>query len=102
MAKCIRCKLTVDDDSMMCPLCNGVLVREESEYAEAEKNEKGIYISRSSTYPDVAPALRRTQMIIKIAIFAAVIAEVISVLVNYYTYKGVWWSLSVPTEVFRG
>ena len=102
MAKCIRCKLTVDDDSMMCPLCNGVLVREESEYAEAEKNEKGIYISRSSTYPDVAPALRRTQMIIKIAIFAAVIAEVISVVVNYYTYKGVWWSLIVGLVLAYG
>ncbi len=79
----------------MCPLCNGVLVRDEDEYLEAEKNESGIYVSKSNTYPNVAPALRRIQMAIKIAIFAAVVTEVISVIVNYYTYNGVWWSLIV-------
>ena len=41
-------------------------------------------------------------MIIKIAIFAAVIAEVISVVVNYYTYKGVWWSLIVGLVLAYG
>ena len=95
MAKCIRCKLIIDDDSMICPLCDGVLVRDEEEYKEAEKDESGIYISRSTTYPDVAPALRRIQLVIKIAIFAAVIAGVVSVVVNYYTYTGIWWSLIV-------
>ena len=86
----------------MCPLCNGVLVRDEEEYLEAEKNESGIYISRSTTYPDVAPALRRIQMAIKIAIFAAVVAEVVSIIVNYYTYNGVWWSLIVGLVLAYG
>ena len=86
----------------MCPLCNGVLVRDEEEYREAEKNEKGIYISRSTTYPDVAPALRRMKLIIKIAIFAAVLAEVVSIIVNYYTYSGVWWSLIVGLVLAYG
>jgi hypothetical protein len=102
MASCIRCKLTINDDSMMCPLCNGVLVRDEEEYLEAEKNERGIYISRSITYPSVAPALRRTQLLIKIAIFAAVLAEVVSVIINYYTYNGVWWSLIVGLVLAYG
>ena len=37
MAKCIRCKLEIKDDTMMCPLCNGVLVRDEEEFATAKK-----------------------------------------------------------------
>lgn len=102
MAKCIRCKLNINDDTMMCPLCNGVLVRDEAEFAAAEKNSDGTYVSRSVSYPDVAPALRRMQMAVRIAIFSAVIVAVVAMVVNYYTYKGIMWSLIVALGLAYG
>ena len=102
MAKCIRCKLNINDDTMMCPLCNGVLVRDEAEFAAAEKNSDGTYVSRSVSYPDVAPALRRMQMAVRIAIFSAVIVAVVAMVVNYYTYKGIMWSLIVVLGLAYG
>ncbi len=102
MAKCIRCKLEIKDDTMMCPLCNGVLVRDEEEFATAEKNSDGTYVSRSISYPDVAPALKRMQMAVRIAIFSAVIVAVVAMFVNYYTYKGVMWSLIVALGLAYG
>ena len=102
MAKCIRCKLNINDDTMMCPLCNGVLVRDEAEFAAAEKNSDGTYVSRSVSYPDVAPALKRMQMAVRIAIFSAVIVAVVAMVVNYYTYKGIMWSLIVALGLAYG
>ena len=86
----------------MCPLCNGVLVRDEAEFAAAEKNSDGTYVSRSVSYPDVAPALRRMQMAVRIAIFSAVIVAVVAMVVNYYTYKGIMWSLIVVLGLAYG
>lgn len=92
MAKCIRCKIQIDDDSMMCPLCDGVLVRDDVEYENAIKDKNGIYISRSTTYPDVAPTLRRMKFFIKLAIFLAAVAAVLALVIDYYTSNGISWS----------
>ena len=100
MARCIRCKLNIRDNAVMCPLCNGVLVRGDDEYESVPEGEH--YISKSMTYPDVSFSLRRITFAIKIAIFVAVLIEIAAVIVNYMTYRGVWWALIVGLGLTYG
>lgn len=58
--------------------------------------------SRSVTYPDISQSLRKMQLIIRIAIFSAIVAEVASIIVNYYTFNGVYWSLIVGVGLMYG
>ena len=87
---CKRCNVTILDDAMKCPLCNGVL-----EGADSDKSE-------SLTYPDISTSLRKMQFIIRIVVFLAIIAFVTVVIVNYATFNGVYWSLLVGAELCYG
>jgi hypothetical protein len=87
---CKRCNVTILDDAMKCPLCNGVL-----EGADSDKSE-------SLTYPDISTSLRKMQFIIRIVVFLAIIAFVTVVIVNYATFSGVYWSLLVGAELCYG
>lgn len=99
MSKCIRCKIDILDDAMMCPLCRGVLQKEQdvkpagSVSDEPGSGKKNRYHSLSVSYPDIYPAIRKMQFVKKLSVFVAVLAECILLLINYLTYNGVKWSL---------
>lgn len=117
MTKCNRCNIKILDDALVCPLCRGVLERTEaiSQNALYGSNGKGqddnssegksidmddigmdeieMYESKSVMYPDVKPATKKIKLVIKLFIFISVVVEMILILINYLTYKGVKWSL---------
>lgn len=82
MNKCNRCGVQVMDDSAVCPLCNMVL-QEQEEMPEM----------RTDPYPDIAWKTRKLRRLFRIGMFAALLIEIILVVVNYYTYEGTWWSI---------
>jgi len=122
MTKCNRCNIKILDDSLVCPLCRGVLERTEAIahsaiYHHKNKGDKALevneglvgesdidmddigmdeiemYQSKSVMYPDIKPAMKKMKMVIKLFIFISIVVEGILVLINYLTYKGVKWSL---------
>ena len=82
MNKCKRCKIEIMDDSIVCPLCNGVLERTSDDTSE-----------KSAMYPDVEPAIRKTRFLIKLAIFSSIVVETGLCIINYLTWNGLRWSL---------
>lgn len=110
MSKCERCKIEIVDDSMVCPLCHGVIAvnrkgavlaegvsTEENVEYDPEESERSadaeMYYSHSAMYPDVSPAMRRIKFVIKLVVFLSVLVESALILINYLTYNGVKWSL---------
>lgn len=89
MNKCNKCNIEVLDDSIICPLCNSVL--ETTSKIEEDKMDK--YDSRSIMYPNVSEKQRKINFILKLIVFISIIIELILLLINYLTYKKVWWSL---------
>ncbi len=97
--RCVRCNINIVDDAVKCPLCNGVL----ETIGDEEEETSGVdQMSRSLTYPDVTISTRLMQYIIRGVIFAAIVAEVIVLLVNYLTFNGVYWSLIVGVGLLYG
>lgn len=92
MNRCHRCNVNVLDDSVVCPLCNGVLETDKGEN-KAEQGDMEMYFSHSLMYPDVEPSMRRAKFVIKVFIFLSVVIETILILINYFTYTGLKWSL---------
>lgn len=91
MNRCHRCNINILDDSVVCPLCNGVLETDKNGNAEPEDME--VYPSKSVMYPDIAPSMRKARFVIKIFIFLSVVIELLLVGINYLTYNGLKWSL---------
>ncbi len=89
MNKCKKCNLEILDDSIICPLCSSVLETS----SRIEEDEVGKYDSHSIMYPNVAEKQKKLNLILKIIVFVSVIVELLLVLINYLTYKKVWWSL---------
>ena len=95
--KCIRCNLNIHDETMECPLCHGVL--------EMRLDEESVDISdaaHSVTYPDISSSIKTMQFIIRLVIFAAIVSEIVVMIVNYFTFKGVYWSLIVGVGLIYG
>jgi hypothetical protein len=78
MSRCNRCKIEVRDDIEICPLCKCVL----------EKTE-----NVGNTYPNVRISTKKINLIIRIYIFLAILAEVLLVFINYKTFKETYWSV---------
>lgn len=78
MSKCNRCKITIKDDSLICPLCKGAL-------SETETVQPA--------YPDMFPKLQKMRLAIRIVTFCAIVGVVGLGILNYLTYQGVRWSL---------
>lgn len=93
MSKCNRCNLNIVDDTLMCPLCNGILVMDKDMSNQPEAEELEMYQSKSLMYPDVKPAMKRMNFAIKLFIFFSVVVEAVLILINYLTYNGVKWSM---------
>lgn len=100
MTKCNRCNIGILDDSLVCPLCRGVLERtgDSNQGTDIDMDDIGMdeiemYESKSVMYPDVKPATKKIKLVIKLFIFISIVVECILILINYLTYKGVKWSL---------
>ncbi len=102
MTKCNRCNIEILDDALVCPLCRGVLQRNQDEDMRAQQDideddigmdEIEMYKSKSRMYPDVNPAMKKIKQVIKIFIFLSIVVEGVLILINYITYNGVKWSL---------
>lgn len=96
LRRCNRCNIDIVDEAIECPLCHGVLDHEPGEEVTVGNESKSI------TYPDISAADRKLKFLIKIVIFAAIVTEVTVLIVNYYTFKGVYWSLIVGVALVYG
>lgn len=81
MNKCKMCQVEIVDDSMICPLCKNVL--------EIDREMEQV----PRMYPEVTQHTRILKLIGRIYILAAVLCESVLVLLNYFLYRGVRWSL---------
>lgn len=80
MRRCKRCDILVADDTNLCPLCDSVL----------EGNEPGVNI-----YPRLEGELQKFVLFKKIIYFILVATGTLSVLVNYLSFHGFYWSIIV-------
>lgn len=95
LRRCPRCKISIVDDTIECPLCHGVV-------ENAPENRNMEEASISLTYPDISVRTRVLRLIIRIALFLAIATEVIVVLVNYVTFNGIYWSCIVGLGLCYG
>ena len=84
MKRCKRCDILIMDDTALCPLCDSVL----------DGDEPGV-----NTYPKLEDEFHRTVLFRKIIYFIFLTSAVISVLVNYLTFNGIYWSLIVLASI---
>ena len=67
------------DPTMVCPLCHSVLEEQDG-------------VSSTAMYPDVKDISRMLNFVVKLYTFLAIVAEACLVIINYKTYKHIWWS----------
>ena len=79
MKTCKRCKVNVQDDSNICPLCRTVLTNIDGEVLD-------------KTYPTIEVSAHKYNIIKRIFMFVSILSAVASVVTNYLTYNGVIWS----------
>lgn len=80
MRQCKQCNLEILDETMVCPLCKSVLeVSDETEHT-------------ATGYPDVKAASRKLNFIVKLYSFLAIITEAALIIINYISFRGIWWS----------
>jgi hypothetical protein len=79
MKTCKRCKVNVEEDADICPLCRTVLTD-----IGGEKPDK--------TYPAIEVNSHKYNIIKRLFLFVSIISAVASVITNYLTYNGVMWS----------
>lgn len=80
MKRCKRCDILVMDDTSLCPLCNSVL----------DGDEPGV-----NAYPRLEDERQKFVLFRKIIYFILLTAGTLSVLVNYLTFHGFYWSVIV-------
>ncbi|MFP3154028.1 DUF6320 domain-containing protein [Lachnospiraceae bacterium ZAX-1] len=79
MSRCRQCKVTILDNTQVCPLCKSVL---------EQATDKKI----TSMYPNVKLVTRRLNFVVKLYTFVAIVLEAMLIIINYKTYTGVAWS----------
>ncbi len=80
MNHCPKCKVYIRDEAVICPLCGAPLAVDNTE-------------QRMVGYPDVAYRLKFMRLLIKIALFASVVGQGISMFVDYFINGEFSWSL---------
>lgn len=87
MSKCIKCGVTILDDTDQCPLCRHVLKRE-GELAD--------------TYPDAIGVTRRFRFVENLVLFLSLLAAAVLAFINYALHSDVPWCLVVILILFFG
>lgn len=81
MNKCKNCQIEIVDDTMICPLCKTVVEKSGEDQA------------KTPMYPEVIASTQVMKMVGRIYLFIAIACEAILLIINYFTYTGVKWSL---------
>lgn len=81
MNKCRNCQIEIVDDTMICPLCKNVL------------EKSGEDEPAAPMYPEVTASTHVMKIIGRLYLFIAITCEAVLLLINYFTYTGVKWSL---------
>lgn len=84
MKRCKRCDIFVMDDTALCPLCDSVL----------DGDGTGV-----NTYPKLEGEMQRFVLFRKIVYFILISTGTLSVLINYLTFHGVYWSMIVLAAI---
>ncbi len=79
MAKCVRCNVTITDETMVCPLCNQIL---EPIEGEVTKN----------VYPNIRAVQKKINLALRLYIFLAAITEALLIYINIKTDSKIMWS----------
>lgn len=99
MSKCNRCNITIYDDTVKCPLCNGVLYDfEANEDKEVEVMEEERE-SKSHTYPSLKRKFQKMRFATRIVYFSSIVAGFVCLLVNCLTFRNFWWSWIVIADL---
>lgn len=85
MSKCKQCNIEILDETERCPLCNSVL-------------EQTVEVE--NMYPNVRMMTRRLNLISRIYLFCAILAEVVLVYVNWAAESQIWWSAITGLSFF--
>lgn len=80
MSRCQRCNLNINDNTMICPLCDGVI---------EGKTEKNL----SNIYPYVEFKMKKMKLVVKLFVFVSVLIEMLLLGINYAVQKKISWSL---------
>lgn len=78
MSRCNRCHVDIMDETLVCPLCHGVL----------ESNNAG-----ENQYPDAGVRTKRLKFCTNLFFFLVLLISALCGYVNYIWYRGIWWSL---------
>lgn len=73
MNKCVKCNIEIRDDSAVCPLCKRVLSRDTTLEGD----------SHSVMYPKYKQTVKKLKFATRIAVFSAVVAELIVLLISF-------------------
>ncbi len=82
---CKRCKVNIVDNTLSCPLCNGVVEKVVGEDASSS--------SHSIMYPQNSQSTRKLRFAIKLVVFVSVALECLLVFLNSLTGFEIKWSL---------
>jgi hypothetical protein len=81
---------------MVCPLCNSV-----TEELDKEANESARKLfGDNAPYPNAQGRQKLVRFILKLVLFVFVVAEVVMILINYYTKTSYPWSVITGFSMF--
>lgn len=89
MSTCNKCNVEVIDNSFVCPLCRGIL--------EVEASDK---VMPYPMYPDIRYNVHKLNFVLRIYLFVAIVSEFILIIINYFTYSGILWSIISGASIF--
>ena len=84
MGRCLNCKITVRDDTEVCPLCRCVL----------EKDNNSV-----NEYPNIVKKIRKLQLAARIYLLLALVTEALLIYFNYIYMPDYRWSV-IPGCLF--
>ncbi len=87
MNRCTNCNIIIYDERETCPLCHKIVDDID------EKELEILPFKRSMTgYPDVRTRNKRIGFILRIILFAIIVAEIIAIVINCFTTPELYWS----------
>ncbi len=86
MNSCKRCGVAINDETTICLFCGMVL--------------SGDGSGTGNIYPDIRNKTRMLKRLINIASYFAVVLEIFLVVINYYNYYGIKWSIITGGAIF--
>ena len=86
MNRCKRCGIDINDETSRCLFCGMVL--------------SGDGSSTENIYPDIRNKTRMLKRTINIITYFAVVLEIFLIVINYYNYYGIKWSVITGGALF--